>query len=836
MIPTIVKANYQIAKKKKIQGIRDSFVTAWYDLDYWFKKVHSEDQHLDAQDKGNIIVRFWRGIKWFGQFSRLFQAIKKIRHNDGSRRLFSRSYDLNNAVDYHQFETNLNWTLQGVEEMFSAAVVQWMYPTMVQLRVTYDKGMQKLWDRLLWWIIRQFTIGNNWFDVILNAAMWAVTIASWVVAGYTGGTSALATAGMWGARIANALRTVTKPLRDFLKLRGITKATKVGGVVRRVFSATRITRGLKKSSEFLRRHNVMMKARSARLTRFANNFRTSGKALKKKWYIRFIAKPVITLGVWGTILYGFDQQFIDLAQKQIYKRSRLMWRQVQAKYLIKAKMMGQTVVDLSGMISKSAQKIKAGLMEKPKRFDLQHLRNRTQQAHGMKAVPLDQKQFNKNPLIDGLLRLRLGFQSLLDFMEDAVGNSKKKLFSWNLAYHYKGADRWTFSMGAGQVGFALYNDGKRFAAQYLTKPGQNRLEGYTRRIVDKKLEHIYFYDNGYNKMIDSYYILGKYKQFRTILAVPEKPSEQQAKEIQAKTTDPNDLSAMQGMTIIKEANMGQMKNGIIDNMVYKIGKVLSGKLTPLNGSAFNGSINAIRGAIVSWSFYNKEDGSFIDVKMTETSDIISKKNKLLGNAGEIDEIIKCQKEIADYMMSSSMQFMQKIYPPSPETRAARQALRSQFTQTAIQLGVSTDTSKMDAYMVTFTNQEMDRFTKQLAQIQKQKQILKIMHAKAEDVKNRAEIAKTVAYYTGQASAAAAAAAILAATFGIGTVAAAAAWAAIFYAAKAIADEIYNQQMSKYNTMMTDHNARNNVNNTRYNALHAKVTSRGSRTFEDIAKG
>lgn len=836
MLHDVVESNFKIAKKKKISLIRDSFVTSWYDLDYWFKKIHDEDERLDAQDKGNIIVRFWRGLKAFAEFSRLFQSIKQIRHNDGSRRLFSRSYDLTNALDFHQFETNLNWTLQGVQQSLCPVIVKWMQPTMTQLRVTFDTGMQKLWDRFFWHIVRGVTIGNNWLDIFLNAAMWAVTIASWAVAGYTGGVSALATASMWGAKIAKAIHTVTKPLRTALKAKGVFKAVGAARKVTRVFNSSRIARGLQKGANFLRGHKMMMKARSARVASFAKRVRGARRAIKKKWYVRWVAKPMITLGAWATMLYGFDQQFIDLAQKQIYKRTRLMWRKVQAKYLMKAKMMGQTVVDLSGMISKSAQKIKAGLMEKPKRLDLQHLRTRTQQLHGMKAVPLDQKQFNNNPLIDGLLRLRLGFQSLLDLMEESFGGSKRQLFYWNLAYNYKGADRWTFSMGAGKVGFALYNDGKRFGAQYLTKSDEQKLDGYTRRIVDKKLQHIYFYDNGYNKMIDSYYIMGKYKQLRTILAVPEKPSEQELKKMENKQTDANDLSGMQGMTIVKEMTLGEMRNGIIDNMIVKLGKVLNGQLTPLKGSVFHGFTTALKGATVAWRFFHKEDGSYFDIKMSESSDVVAKKDGMLGKDGSSIKILTLEKEICNFMMFASIRFLQAIYPPSPQTLAARTELLNQYAATAKQLHETPDTSGVSSFMVSFTNQEMQQRTKELAEMQKEKQALKILYKEAQAIKLGADLALAAALAIAVVGATAAAAAIIAATLGFGTVAAAIAYAAFYGAASAIAYAVHSNQMSKYNTMMNEHNTRNDANNARYEAMNKTLHSRGSRTFEDAAKG
>jgi hypothetical protein len=46
-------------------------------------------------------------------------------------------------------------------------------------------------------------------------------------------------------------------------------------------------------------------------------------------------------------------------------RCKLLYEQVDAKWVLKARIMGETVKDLSGIVSASAKKIKKGMMQMP---------------------------------------------------------------------------------------------------------------------------------------------------------------------------------------------------------------------------------------------------------------------------------------------------------------------------------------------------------------------------------------------------------------------------------------------------------------------------------------
>jgi hypothetical protein len=51
-------------------------------------------------------------------------------------------------------------------------------------------------------------------------------------------------------------------------------------------------------------------------------------------------------------------------------------------------------------------------------------------------------------------------------------------------------------MGVGKVGFAIFTDGTKFSAEYLTTAKDYTLEGYNRKLVYKNIEHMYFYNLG----------------------------------------------------------------------------------------------------------------------------------------------------------------------------------------------------------------------------------------------------------------------------------------------------------------------------------------------------
>ena len=835
ILQDVVHGNYKIAKDKKIKLIRDSFITSWYDLDYWFKKLHKEDEQLDAEDKGGFIGKFIKGVKIFARFSRIFQALKQIRHNDGSRRLFGQSYDLTNALDYNRFQTNLNWTLQGVQQMFCPVVVKWLQPTIYQVRVAYDVGMQKMWDRFCWWLLKKVTIGTSWSDIILNAISWGITAASLIASGISGGTSMLLSMGVWGARIMKILNSITKPMRAMLKARGMYKAIRTVSVVgRRVMHKMGITRGLNSARTMLQNQKVLWASRASRLKRFNGKF----KAVRNKWYVKRVAQPIIDWGVFAAMWYGWDEELINHMETTIHKRCRLMWRQVQAKYLIQAKMMADTVVDLSGIISNSAEKIKEGLMQKPKRLSLDNISKRTEQIHGMKAVPVDEKQYNDNPLIDGLLRLRLCFESLFDFMQQTFGDSKRQLFYWNIAYHYKGADRWTFSMGSGKVGFALYNDGKRFAAEYLSTADEyKRLDGYTRRLKNRNIQHLYFYNLGIDKFIDSYYTLGLYKSLRIAFDTPQPLSEQQMKnKPQYNPDNPDDLSYLQGKTIIKDMTMGQMKNAIISNYIVKLGKVVDGKLAPLAGTAFEGSTAFLQGVKTYWRFYSDSQGSYFDIGMQETPDIVSKKDRILGKSGYYSQRIEAEVHIAKYMKLASIHMMEKVFPPPAQVVEDRKQLLAQFSATATQLGMDSNLTEVSANMVTWTRAEMKQRTEKLKQIQQKKIELQARKEAFETQWTIAQVAHAVGTAAAIAAGVALTAAITASTLGFGTAAAVAAGMALTAAMMIPVTTQFMNAKDKYNTQLSKYINQNDTNNSLYKTWQQKCKTQGSLTFDMIQAG
>lgn len=152
----------------------------------------------------NLISSFYSAYKKFKQLSKDIQGLKQ-------------SYDLNDSAEIGMLFDDITKLLEDYKRPFAEAVSTFLTPTIRQIHGLYLNKLEFLYDKVIWYIIRQITIGNSLFDI-------GLTVAGLAAGAFSYGT---ATAALYLFRAGNTMRKFVRATLKISKaFKAINKATK----------------------------------------------------------------------------------------------------------------------------------------------------------------------------------------------------------------------------------------------------------------------------------------------------------------------------------------------------------------------------------------------------------------------------------------------------------------------------------------------------------------------------------------------------------------------------------------------------------------------------------
>ena len=330
---------YQSHKKKRLKQLRENFFTRWWDLQWWKKKlVKEQDEFQTQKDKDSWFGKLWNAYKIFTKFGRIYKTIKSMvqaaKNSEGFKALFGRSYNLYNQKDYRDFETNLGNALTDSVDVVKAGVMTWLKPTIYELRYTFLKELQKLYDDFAWWVLVQLIWGHNWFDNILSIAGYVASI--WI-----GPSGIIANAAVRGGKILTSFAKICAKIAKIGVKAGLKagarsasrSSVRVAGTSMRVWGRN-VLRGIQKSSS------------GAAAIQFSNTL----SKLKKHKILKAVANSTINFYITAYALTDYQRIYHGISS-----RTKLMYRGLEGE-LTKLQYGGQMIGDVFGYIKSAKEK------------------------------------------------------------------------------------------------------------------------------------------------------------------------------------------------------------------------------------------------------------------------------------------------------------------------------------------------------------------------------------------------------------------------------------------------------------------------------------------------
>lgn len=389
----VIYNQYECEKKKRMKILRDNFFTSWYDLQWWSKKLNQDQQQFDAEkDKSSWFGKLFKAYRIFTNFGRVYQTFKSMykaaKNSQGFRSLFGRSYNLYNEQDYRAFQTNLNKALTDSVGVVQAGLLTWFKPTILSIRGLYLTQLQKLYDKLAWWLFKEIFWGNNWVDIIFSIAGYAISIAGFIWS--FGGSSAIA-AGQWAYRIGKVSLLMKRVFGIFSKTKTAVRFAKKG---KNVHKMTTIGRWGRRAEAWGKR--AMRSSGAAKAMKRLDKARE--KLNDYKWIKRAVSGPLKFYIMWGKFT---DYQAV---RGYINRRTRLMYQGMRGQ-ITKWEYATDAVGDIIGGMKLLSN---AG---RQRYLSQKYHDNRVNKKFGLQ-MKMSNKEVKKYPFFTTLEKLQIFFNKL----------------------------------------------------------------------------------------------------------------------------------------------------------------------------------------------------------------------------------------------------------------------------------------------------------------------------------------------------------------------------------------------------------------------------------------
>ena len=331
---------YQSHKEKRLKLLRENFFTRWWDLQWWKKKLVKDQEGFQTQkDKDSWFSKLWNAYKIFTKFGRIYKTIKSMvqaaKNSEGFKALFGRSYNLYNQKDYRDFETNLGNALTDSVDVVKAGVMTWLKPTIYELRYTFLRELQRLYDDFAWWVLVQLIWGHNWFDNLLSLGGYVASI--WI-----GPSGIAANAAIRGGKLLTSFAKICAKIARIGVKAGLKagarsagrSSVRVAGTSMRVWGR-KVLRGIEKGS-----------SSGAAAIQFSNTL----SKLKKHKILKTVANSTINFYITWYALTDYQRIYHGITS-----RTKMMYRGLEGE-LTKLQYGGQMIGDVFGYIKSAKEK------------------------------------------------------------------------------------------------------------------------------------------------------------------------------------------------------------------------------------------------------------------------------------------------------------------------------------------------------------------------------------------------------------------------------------------------------------------------------------------------